>query len=124
MSNVLKIVSEPMNKPSEECFSALVQSMALNNLVAVMKIVRIKNAQPRIGVAIPIIKANYDCMYWCQVSIQFLYLLYLFMYYYFFSIILKLLFAILNTHTHIYSYHIVMITEISHSLHLKIFYIL
>jgi len=66
MSNVLKIVSEPMNKPSEECFSALVQSMALNNLVAVMKIVRIKNAQPRIGVAIPIIKANYDCMYWCQ----------------------------------------------------------
>jgi len=66
MSNVLKIVSEPMNKPSEECFSALVQSMAMNNLVAVIKIVRIKNAQPRIGVAIPIIKANYDCMYWCQ----------------------------------------------------------
>jgi len=67
MSNVLKIVSEPMNKPSEECFSALVQSMAINNLVAVIKLVRIKNAQPRIGVAIPIIKANYDCMYWCQI---------------------------------------------------------
>jgi len=66
MSNVLKIVSEPMNKPSEECFSALVQSMAMNNLVAVIKLVRIKNAQPRIGVAIPIIKANYDCLYWCQ----------------------------------------------------------
>ncbi|ORX80342.1 SPOC domain-like protein [Anaeromyces robustus] len=67
MSNVLKIVSEPMNKSSEECFSALVQSMAINNLVAVIKLVRIKNAQPRIGVAIPIIKANYDCMYWCQI---------------------------------------------------------
>jgi len=66
MSNVLKIVSEPLNKPSEECFSALVQSMAMNNLVALIKLVRIKNAQPRIGVAIPIIKANYDCMYWCQ----------------------------------------------------------
>jgi len=89
MSNVLKIVSEPMNKPSEECFSALVQSMAMNNLVAVIKIVRIKNAQPRIGVAIPIIKANYDCMYWCQVCYYNSYKFFMsYLYYIFISIFL------------------------------------
>jgi len=88
MSNVLKIVSEPMNKPSEECFSALVQSMAMNNLVAVIKIVRIKNAQPRIGVAIPIIKANYDCMYWCQVCYNLYKFFMSYLYYIFISIFL------------------------------------
>jgi len=82
MSNVLKIVSEPLNKPSEECFSALVQSMAMNNLVALIKLVRIKNAQPRIGVAIPIIKANYDCMYWCQVSYLLIINIYIYIYIY------------------------------------------
>lgn len=67
MSNVEVFVSPPGDSPSSVALSALVHALAETESIGVVRYVKRARSFPHLGVVIPAIKTDYDCLYYVNV---------------------------------------------------------
>lgn len=67
MSNVLAVIPEPGNQPAQRIFNTLIQALDESQNAALVRYVRINDANPKIGVLWP---ARRGWGWWAQVSVS------------------------------------------------------
>jgi len=67
MSSVDLIVAEPGNESAGLALSALIHGLAELDQVALVRYVKRKNSAPVVGILTPVIKPEFECLYFCAI---------------------------------------------------------
>lgn len=66
MGNIDCIVSNPTDEAAGTALSALIHALAETDSVAIVRYVKRNKSAPHLGVLVPHIKADYECLFYCS----------------------------------------------------------